>query len=256
MNSVCRFESDNDGVLFTPAILERVEYHEGYGNWLLENVSDLVHIKVLRHPDILDGKLSDIESRLFDLTRQYVGKSYPHSVRPALAAAFFFRWIAYVIAWLISKCEPHKFKPGPFCSELVTRFYTALNIQLFDREVDPTRISPNDLMRSRLVAVPGVTCMAVGTVPNNELLCRDLNSDREHLARENTRAIVVGGDIAGRVDDLLAVLDNTFKALSEPTFKPPKHKSHEMKPLRKIICRVLRRIVGSFRKKRALEGTH
>jgi hypothetical protein len=46
--------------------------------------------------------------------------------------------------------------PGPFCSELIAKFYQRLNLQLFDDQRPPERVSPNDLASSRLCPVSDV----------------------------------------------------------------------------------------------------
>lgn len=43
---------------------------------------------------------------------------------------------------------------GPFCSELVTRFYERLGLPLFTGNHRPSEVSPNDLSRSALNVVP------------------------------------------------------------------------------------------------------
>jgi len=61
---------------------------------------------------------------------------------------------AEIIKWYEKYYSPDMI-PGPFCSELVARFFSRLNLRLFEVEKRPENISPNDLAQSNLAAVPG-----------------------------------------------------------------------------------------------------
>ena len=47
--------------------------------------------------------------------------------------------------------------PGPFCSELVGRFFARLGLSLFEPDRPPEHVSPNALATSNLVLVEGAT---------------------------------------------------------------------------------------------------
>ena len=113
---------------------------------------------VLRHPDMARIEVGAMLEALGSLTEQEFGKSYSRLSRLPFAARDLdpvIRRAASAIAGVADSLQPPTTQYGPFCSELVVRFFERLGLQVMVGPVPPEEISPNALgsQQSLLVVV-------------------------------------------------------------------------------------------------------
>jgi hypothetical protein len=149
---------ESDGTIIRHKLL----LHFGFVkiNDALKNVSQLPDnpskAAVYRHPEI-----ETVRDQLTEAVRLLMegdlGKNYSELFR--LVALLNLDHSVSSILTSLSRALEKKMEtnvPGPFCSELIAKFYQRLNLQLFDDQRPPERVSPNDLASSRLCPVSDV----------------------------------------------------------------------------------------------------
>ena len=148
-----RVESDDFGVGISRSNLSRATLKTGE-NIIVSPLQGVQTATLLRHPAM---KTVDVERSLAaaeSLQRSEFYLAYSLLGRLAVCAHPIFQRVA---RWVLAKEEIHDewLINGTFCSELVAKYYSILELPLFDPIREPHTISPNDLGRSQLVEVEG-----------------------------------------------------------------------------------------------------
>jgi hypothetical protein len=119
--------------------------------------------KVYRHPEMRNVPDSQFTDVLAAEMRESYGKEYSQLYRliQIARAPWMIKPLEWVlkppVVWIFRYLERKKRISGPFCSELVGRFFSRLGLSLFHEQRDPQRTAPNDLAaRSQLVLVRDV----------------------------------------------------------------------------------------------------
>jgi hypothetical protein len=118
----------------------------------IEDVTKYKYFDVFRHPHLFqtsDKDLKRLQAKLIGLIPEVIYREYPpvNAFRRFPVARIF-----KIILDAYSKIQK-KAIPGPFCSELVSRFYGRLNIPLFSKRIHHRKVSPTRLSRSRLINI-------------------------------------------------------------------------------------------------------
>ena len=117
-----------------------------------------------RHPRMSDVSKSRFKEVLLEEMSESYGKDYSEMFR--LAALADSIPAVNAVLDLYYRIE-HKLRyaenvPGPFCSELVARFYERLGLPLFSKPRRPEHVSPNDLTQSNLERIEDAVVTSIG----------------------------------------------------------------------------------------------
>jgi hypothetical protein len=206
LSSTHRFEALDDGVGMTYIKISRAEYHPDQAFWLLEDASSYAHVEVYRHPALSNIQENETQTRLLEIIQLFNGLEYPELKKLAIAssASPFVQKIASVLLGTIDRANnQHKVIPGPFCSELIMLVFKALGFPLFDTNMEPNTVSPNNLAHSHLRKVPEAICHCDGSIPNDIDLVNEINSLEGNLSRDTPlRTLVTGKKLLKISEDM------------------------------------------------------
>lgn len=191
INGQVKLESTSDGVGYTIIKFSKIEYHPNYEDirkcyWLLEDISSLKQIKILRHDDLKNENNEALSAKLFKLLQKDFGKEY--SLKELAYASSKNVFIRYIVKTILSVVDRFRkvspINPGPFCSMLIAQMYSELGIELFKRSRLPNETNPNDFVDSNLNEVRGVICNEDPTIENEKELLQSYNSFYDKYKRQ------------------------------------------------------------------------
>src|SRR5207247_281430 len=109
---------------------------------------------------------------------------------------------------LMKRIEKNKKVTGPFCSELVGRFYARLGLPLFDDQRPPHMITPNDLANSKLDEEKNIVVdfdqIREPLVPIQYDNLESFFSALEQKAREQQEALEAARDLTDTIKTTIA----------------------------------------------------
>ena len=148
------FESEDLGVGETHLAEAFVTTRDGQ-RFLARLVPDALAIGLFRHPriDALDPAELGVAARRIREADEHLGYSELDRLALAIDGSPVLR---RRLAALLRARDDRDIAliPGPFCSELVAKYFAELGLQLFDEARSPEQVSPNHLAASRLEEVP------------------------------------------------------------------------------------------------------
>jgi len=200
------FESDDEGVGYTPLTLERVE-RRATGRRRLSRLPHVREAVVLRFPRLTDKRARDLGDDLVEALGPLDGKEYP--AWSALAAATPGGWLGKQLGRVVLSIadwyeNTQVVVPGPFCSEVVAGVFADVmpRRRLFDKPRDPTRVNPNSFLESRLRPVAGAVCTADLGAILDKVHAKEYNDALLYKSRKQATGMMVGFRVAAKKADL------------------------------------------------------
>jgi hypothetical protein len=227
LGSVFRLESDDNGIGVIASKLRECGY-ENDELILLEDVSELDAITVLRHPEF-PTKIESVGSDpvFYQVIDESLGKEYPPLSALAQASPLG-RLLPGLAKRLLASYElkdsghVEKINPGPFCSQLIAEIFMRLNLRLFrfGNSRRTNSMSPNDLAHSRLRPVSNIFNEPGQNFVASEELLHKLNKDTAHnMATKEDLVDIHRKNIQARARlaklELLADFERRFEAPKE-----------------------------------------
>jgi hypothetical protein len=205
------FESEDLGVGETHLAEAFVTTSDGQ-RFLARLVPDALAIGLFRHPRIeaLDPAELGVAARRLRESDEHLG--YSELDRLALAVDWSPLLRSRLAAVLRTKDDRDiALVPGPFCSELVAKYFAELQLQLFDEARLPEQVGPNHLAASRLQEVPDAI-ISSGSVVRLEPL-RQIGLSR----KEALPAFVRYRSMNIQIERQASVLASTLQRMQERT---------------------------------------
>lgn len=195
-----RFESNDDGVLYTPIRVAKCFPGAGTDRKpetlppILEDVSHYAKVAVYRHRRLDQAEPEIISNSIRHIVNDFLGKQYPELEKLASASTSW-KWAQQPMGLALAALDLERLgkvlNPGPFCSELVATVLQQLDCQLFDEERNPKEINPNHLANSRLeIQDHMISNKCDYTSPSDETMVQELNMNAAGLARDAMQSLV------------------------------------------------------------------